>query len=62
LEKYQSLCQQLKFRMASSIGSRQGSVSDKKLKGLKFQAWIYEKALLFLIVTMLASEPIMKRF
>jgi len=48
--------------MASSIGSRQGSVSDKKLKGLKFQAWIYEKALLFLIVTMLASEPIMKRF
>ena len=37
------------------------SRGDKKLKGLKLQAWAYEKALLFLIVTMLATEPLIKR-
>ena len=38
-----------------------GRRGDKKLKGLKLQAWAYEKALLFLIVTMLATEPLIKR-
>ena len=49
----------LTANMADPVGKQQ---HPRKVKSLKLQAWLYEKALLFILVAMLVTEPIVKRF
>jgi len=53
---------EVKKQQRGSGGSPRHSLTRRPKKVMvKFQVWMYEKALLFSIVTMLAVEPLFKR-